>query len=177
MLVVAGVAAYLVFGNRLFGPQSTSGADFTAVPGDTDPTNGDQGDMTLIVSLTDVQAVAGGDYNPSTGPDLAMRERWRVSDSHNSTSGQPCGATTTCPGTVIDFEFPHDIQCTPTVNPLTGSACSLTTTVDATVPDLIKENSATVIQLHRIRVNDAGPNGQVSDSDDRRLASQGIYIP
>jgi hypothetical protein len=42
---------------------------------------------------------------------------------------------------------------------------------------VIKENLNIVVQTHRVRVNDAGPDNAPGNADDERLSSQGIYIP
>ena len=34
-----------------------------------------------------------------------------------------------------------------------------------------------VLQTFRVRVDDAGANGNPGDSDDRNFAMQGIYVP
>ena len=58
------------------GATSQSSAQMTVVPGDTDPTNGNQANVTLGASLTDIQSTAGGDYNPNpSGADLTAVTR------------------------------------------------------------------------------------------------------
>jgi hypothetical protein len=42
---------------------------------------------------------------------------------------------------------------------------------------VILEYKATVLEMFRTRVNDAGANGIRNDADDRLFAQQGIYIP
>jgi hypothetical protein len=162
------------------GPQSTSAFDITVFPGDTDPTNGDQADVGMSGVVTDVQNASppGGDYNPNAiAADTTLHIRWRQSDSDATTAAQLCSATTSCPSTVEDTEMVVPIACVGTVDPTAGSTCSISTTFDGLVPDIIKEDKATVVQVYRARLNDAGPNGTVNDSDDKRLESQGIYIP
>src|SRR5437667_2622532 len=48
------------------GNQATSNADIAVIPGDTDPTNGDQADVSLTTTITDVRqgSATGADYNP-----------------------------------------------------------------------------------------------------------------
>src|SRR5439155_26699725 len=48
------------------GATSQNSAQMTVVPGDTDPTNGNQANVSLTATLTDIQAVGGGDYNPNS---------------------------------------------------------------------------------------------------------------
>lgn len=162
------------------GVAATSAADITVVPGDTDPTNGDQADVTLTGTLTDVRqgTATGADYNPAAvGQDMTVVAKIRISDHFNTTTGQPCAATTSCPATVIDTDFPVPVECTPTADPSVGSTCSAATTADGTVPDVVKENKQAVVQIFRVRAKDAGTNATPGDTDDRDAFMQGIYIP
>ena len=141
------------------------------IPGDTDPGNGDQADVVIVLVETDVQTMAGGDYNPQpSGNDVLAVSRLRVSD-HFVSPPHPAG------GTVIDFEFGVPVMCTPTADPTTGSVCAASTSADQVVPAVIEENLNIVVQTHRVRVNDAGADGAAGNADDKRLSSQGIYIP
>ncbi len=162
------------------GVAATSAVDITVVPGDTDPTNGDQADVTLVGSITDVRqgSATGADYDPSAiGQDMTVVAKIRISDHYNTTTGQGCSATTSCPATVIDTEFPVPVTCTATADPSVGSTCSASTTADGVVPDVVKENKTAIVQIFRIRGKDAGANATPGDTDDRDAAMQGIYIP
>lgn len=162
------------------GVQGTGTADITVVPGDTDPTNGDQADVTLVGSSTDVRqgSATGPDYNPNpTGHDLTALAKIRISDHFNNTTGQPCNATTSCPATVIDTDFPVNVSCTVTADPSIGSTCNVNTSADQTVPDVTKENKQAVVQIFRVRIKDSGTNAVPGDADDRDAFMQGIYIP
>src|SRR5207244_9703359 len=89
------------------GTKATSVADITVVPGDTDPTNGDQADVDLVGTGTDVRSgsATGPDYDPNpSGADITSVAKIRVSDHYNATTGQPCAATTSCPGTMQDLD-------------------------------------------------------------------------
>jgi hypothetical protein len=66
-------------------------------------------------------------------------------------------------------------NCTPTSDPAMGSMCALDTSADAVNPGAIKENKATVLQVFRLRLNDSGPNGVRSDSDDRLFATGDLH--
>jgi hypothetical protein len=137
--------AYLPGTQARIGPQSTGAVDITVLPGDTDPTNGDQADVTAVGLITDVQNASGGsDYNPQPGADLLMTERWRLSDTFNTTSAAPCSPFTDCSATLIDVEFPVPVQCTPTADPALGSNCNISTSFDITVPNVVKENESSV---------------------------------
>lgn len=148
-----------------FGPASSSWAEYGVVRGDTNAINGDQADVTLRASLTDIEDSAGSDY-PA---EVTLATKLRVTDRFN-------GASQTSPATMIDFDYRTPVACVSTVGP-EGATCNLDTTPDATTPDTIRENKITVMQLFRFRVIDSGANGLRGDSDDRSFATQGIYIP
>jgi hypothetical protein len=162
------------------GTKATSVADITVVPGDTDPTNGDQADVDLVGTGTDIRSgsATGPDYDPNpSGADITSVAKIRVSDHYNATTGQPCGATTSCPGTMQDLDFTTPVSCAATADPTIGSTCSVNTTADAVVPNAVIENKNGVIQTFRLRIKDAGNNGVPGDTDDRDAFMQGIYIP
>jgi hypothetical protein len=162
------------------GLQSTSDVDVTVVPGDTDPTNGDQADVLLAGGGTDLRSGSrtGPDYDPNpTGADVTSVAKIRISDHFNTTTGQPCAATTSCPATVIDTDFPTPVSCAATADPSVGSTCSVSTSADQVVPGVVLENKKAVVQAFRIRIKDAGNNGAPGDTDDRDAFMQGIYIP
>jgi len=162
------------------GSQSTGSSDITVMPGDTDPTNGNQADVLLSGSGTDVRSgsATGPDYNPvASGPDMNSVGKVRISDHFNTTSGQPCSSTTSCPATVQDLDFMVPVSCTPTADPSIGSTCSVSTTANTLIPSLVVENRQSVVQGFRIRLTDAGANGTPGDTDDRDAFMQGLYIP
>ena len=162
------------------GVQGTSYADITVIPGDTDPTNGDQADVSLVGAGTDVRSgsATGPDYDPNpSGADVTSVALIRVSDHYNSTTGQPCSATTSCQGTMQDLNFMTPVSCAATADPTIGSTCSVSTTADGVVPNSVLENKNGVIQTFRLRIRDAGTNGVPGDTDDRDAFMQGIYIP
>lgn len=145
-------------------------ATLATVTGDS-TTVADEADLALSAHLTDVRATAGGDYTPDpSGPDVSLVVKLRISDSNN-------GGSQSDPATVADFEFFTAVDCTATADPSTGSTCAVNTTADSVMPGAIVEGKGMVAQAFRVRVNDSGPNGVRGDTDDRRLASQGIYIP
>ena len=85
------------------GNTSQSSAQMTVVPGDADPTNGNQANVTITASLTDIQSTAGGDYNPnSSGADLTAVTRVRFTDKANGYGGLSATATE------YDFRVPVD---------------------------------------------------------------------
>jgi hypothetical protein len=162
------------------GVKATSTADITVIPGDTDPTNGNGADVSLVGSGTDVRSgsATGPDYDPNpSGADITSVAKIRVSDHYNTTTGQPCSSTTSCPGTMQDLDFMTPVTCTATADPTIGSTCSVSTTANAVVPNSVLENKNGVIQTFRLRIADAGNNGVPGDTDDRDAFMQGIYIP
>ena len=162
------------------GPQATSAADVTVIPGDTDPTNGDQADIALTGFGTDVRtgSATGPDYNPAaSGADMNSVGKIRISDHYNGTTGQPCAASGSCPATVSDLDFAAPVTCVPTVDPSVGSSCTIGTTADSLIPGIVLEQKKAVIQAFRLRLKDAGANGAPGDTDDRDAFMQGIYIP
>jgi hypothetical protein len=142
----------------------------TVVPGDTDPTNGNQANISITASLTDIQSTAGGDYNPNaSGADLTAVTRLRLTDKANGYGGLPATAT--------EYDFRVPIDCSSTPDPSVGATCSANTTANALVPGLIQEQRQTVVQAFRVRIDDSGANGIRGDSDDRIFATQGIFVP
>lgn len=156
------------------GSSSQGSAQLTVVPGDSDPTNGDQADVTILASLSDVQTAAGADYAPNpSGADVTLVYRLRDTDLDNCT-GCPSGYES--PGTTTDLDFSVPINCAPTPGPQ-GSTCAVNTTADAVLSNMTHENKQTVAQIFRLRLNDAGANGVRGDGDDKLFAHAGLFVP
>jgi hypothetical protein len=152
------------------GTSSQGSAQMTVVPGDSDPTNGNQANVSLTAALSDIQATAGGDYNPNaSGADLTAVTRLRFTDKANGYGGLPATAT--------EYDFRVPIDCSSTPDPSVGSSCSATTTSNALIPGLIQEQRQTVVQAFRVRIDDSGANGIRGDADDRIFATQGLFLP
>ena len=152
------------------GTASQSSAQMTVVAGDSDPTNGNQANVSLAVGMTDIQAVSGGDYLPNpSGSDMTAVTRLRFTDKANGYGGLPATAT--------EYDFRVPIDCASTSDPSVGSSCSASTTANALVPGLVQEQRQTIVQAFRVRVDDAGNNGVPGDSDDRIFATQGVFVP
>ena len=154
------------------GPAGAGSSQLTALPGDLS-TAANDADVAFGATLTDVRSggAGGPDYDPSAnGGDLAMVTKWQITDLYN-------GATLGDPATAADFDFPVPVQCAATADQSIGAACDVSTTANALVPGAIREATRAVIQVFRLRVNDAGSNGVLGDSDDRAFAQQGIYVP
>jgi hypothetical protein len=152
------------------GASNQGSVQLTVVPGDSDPTNGDQADVSITGSITDVQTVLGGDYNPNvSGSDLHEFARFRITDRANGFGG--VSATTT------DLQFAVPLDCQPSGSPTVGSTCATTTSADAVMPGFAEEGRAAIIQQFRIQVYDAGQDGVPQNADDRLLAQQGVFVP
>jgi hypothetical protein len=154
-----------------FGPQSSGFAQLAVMYGDVNPANGDQANVTIRTSLSDVRTSSGADYDPNPGgADATLITRLRFTDRANGGSGSD-------PATSTDLDFSVPVVCTATVDTAVGSTCDLDTTADAVMAGLIKENKATVLQTFRFRLNDAGVNGIRGDSDDKIFSTQGVFVP
>ena len=152
------------------GSASQSFARLTAVAGDNDPTDGNQADVALTASFTDIRTTAGGDYNPNpSGADLTEVTRLRLTDRANGYGGLP--------GTATEYDFKVPVDCAPTTDPAVGSTCSVDTTASSLVPLLFQERQQAIVQSFRVRVDDAGANGIRGDSDDRIFMTQGVFAP
>jgi hypothetical protein len=153
------------------GPQSIGSAELTVVPGNL-ATVSDEADVAIVAGATDIRSrQTGADYVPNAGgADVVLVEKLRISDRRNSPSGSD-------PATVVDFDFPVGVECAGTADPATGSVCSASTSADAVTPGAIAEGRDMVLQVFRVRVNDAGQNGAPGDGDDRNFSQQGMYVP
>jgi hypothetical protein len=125
-----------------------------------DPNNGDQSDVQIAVSVTDVRNASGlTDY---TG-DLTVKIGRRVTDKDNTPHPGGPGAATT-----QDHTYSFTVPCAATGPAGVGASCQLTTTADTLVPGSVPERMRAIWQLDRVEVHDA--------SGDPFL-TQGIFIP
>jgi hypothetical protein len=156
------------------GSESVGSVQLTVVPGDFDPGNGDQADVTIAASLSDVLTTAGADYAPDpSGADVTLAYAIRNTDLDNCTG---CATPSESPGTAADLDFSVPINCAPRPGPA-GSTCAVNTTADSVVANAIHEQKQTISQVFRLRLNDAGVNGVRGDGDDRVFAQQGLFVP
>jgi len=127
---------------------------------------------------TDVRAgsPSGPDYNPNVGPDMTSVFRLRITDLQNC-GPAPCTGPYTDAGTTTDLDFSIPVGCTTTSNPSIGATCGANTTANAIVAGSVRGSRRSVLQVFRVRVNDAGVNGVQGDGDDVLFAQQGIFIP
>jgi hypothetical protein len=153
-----------------FGATSWGSAVLTTIAGDNDLTNGNQANFQIGTTIADVQAVAGGDYDPNpSGADLTEVTRLRITDKANGYGGLPATAT--------EYDLRVPINCAPTASPSLGSTCNVGTSANSLFPGFIAEGRQTIVQAFRVRVDDAGNNGTPGDSDDRIFATQGAFVP
>jgi hypothetical protein len=128
--------------------------------------------MNITVTDSDVQTPSGSDYDPSPSgtPDLTEVARFRITDRANC-SGSGCSGPYDQPATATDVDFgPVPIECAPSGSAASppGSDCNITTSANSVTPGAIAPGRQTVVQVFRIRVNDAG---------DTIFQQQGIYAP
>jgi hypothetical protein len=147
------------------------------------PAAGNQEDLKLTASLTDVRckaSIAGNaDLCPSAnsagGKDYAGQVQTnatiRITDTLNGSPGFTTHAT------VVDLPFPVTGTCAATADATLGSNCSVNTTADAVVPGVVKEGKKANVEIGQIQVNDGGADGIVATSGNLLFAVQGIYIP
>jgi hypothetical protein len=161
------------------GSQSVGSVDIAGMPGT--PGAPDDADIAINASATDVRdGSAGGlPYDPVAAPnaqDMSLVARVRISDDFNDNPSAPllCASSTSCPATVTDFTLSAPVSCAPN-GP--GSDCSVTTTADGLIPDFVKENEQTTVQVFRPRLRDAGADNDPATADDNKDAfMQGLFI-
>jgi hypothetical protein len=128
-----------------------------------------EADVKVDAHLGDVLKKDLSDYAGSLRASLPLR----ITDRYNTPSPGGPGAGTTQP-----FQYGFDIPCTPDPAPTTGSMCSVSTTADSLVPGTIKESLRTIWQIGRVRVDDAGPDGNPDTTADNTVfATQGVFVP
>jgi hypothetical protein len=151
-----------------FGPQSVGSARYQVVPPDED---GNDADVSILASLSDVQTAGGGDYDPSPGgSDLTLATRLRLTDTANG-PGSDEGAT------VDDVDLGAPVDCASTSDPAVGAACTTNTTANAVLPGSVGTGRQAIMQMFRVRLSDSGANGVRGDGDDAVFAQQGLFAP
>src|SRR5919108_1143689 len=131
------------------------------------PDNGDQADVEIAASITDVRAQSDlSDYAGELRALLGLR----VTDRYN-------GARLNQPATVTDTVFGFNLNCVPTVGP-EGSNCNVATTADAVMTDVAREGERAVWGLDQVKVNDGGADADADTTGDNTLfAVQGLFAP
>jgi WD40-like Beta Propeller Repeat len=138
------------------------------VPGNA-ATTADEADVRIGARLTDVFNKDLTDYTGALRASLPLR----ITDKDNTPSPGGAGA-----GTTVAFLYGFDIPCTPDPAADLGSDCAISTTADTLVPGTIKEGLRAIWQLGRVRVDDAGPDGDPHTAADNTVfATQGVFVP
>jgi hypothetical protein len=133
-----------------------------------DPNNGDQSDVELTASITDVRNLS--DLTDYVG-ELRTSIGLRLTDRFN-------GPTGGSPATSIDTSFGFSFSCSPTSSTSIGSTCSMATTADAVMPGVVREGKRAVWGLGQVRVYDGGADGDADTAGDNTLfATQGPFVP
>jgi secretory lipase len=132
------------------------------------PGNGDQDDVQITTSLTDVRNKS--DLSDTTG-ELQAVLGLRVTDRYN-------GATLNDPATVTDTPLSFALPCSATTGP-EGGSCNLTTTADAVMSgELAREGQRAVWELSQVEVYDGGSDGDADTTGDNTLfAMPGAFAP
>jgi hypothetical protein len=138
----------------------------SVLPGDPN-TAGDQADIRLQASLTDVRLKSNlSDY----AGELRVTVVLRITDKFS-------GASRVLAATVEDQPFSFTAQCTPTPDTTVGATCGANTTADAVMPGLIKEGKRAVYKVGEVQVFDGGPDGDAETADNTLFAWQGLFVP
>jgi hypothetical protein len=131
------------------------------------PDNGDQADVEISASLTDVRKAS--DLTDYTG-ELSLVLPLRTTDRDNGISLED-------PATATDTPLRLTVPCTATGG-VEGGACNLATTADAVMADLTKEGQRAVWGLGQVQVYDGGADGDADTTGDNTLfAVQGTFTP
>jgi hypothetical protein len=123
-----------------------------------DPTNGDQADVQVTGSLTDVRRKS----NPSTTytGQIQLSAVARITDKYNVGDQ----------ATAQDVPFNMTASCT-------SGTCSFASSFDAVMPDVIRENKRAVWAIDQVKVYDGGADDLVSTAGNTLFAVQGFYAP
>jgi hypothetical protein len=132
------------------------------------PGNGDQADVTIKATFTDVRRAASpyADYTGELQGQLVLR----MTDRRN-------GAALDQSATTSDIPFSFTVPCQATASPSIGSTCTVTTSVDSVMPGIVIENKRSVWDLRDSRVLDGGPDGIASTAGNTLFATQGFFAP
>jgi hypothetical protein len=136
------------------------------------PGNGDQSDVAISASFTDVRNQ--GSLTDYTG-ELRFVAELRITDRFNGTSGGPNQLE---PATTVDVPLPFTVPCSATIGS-EGASCNLASSADAvTGGNVANEGKRAVWQLGPVRVYDGGSDGDADTTGDNTLfAVQGLYAP
>lgn len=131
------------------------------------PAEGDQIDVALTASITDVRNKA--DLTDYAG-EVQVFFVLRITDKYNLPGG-------TTPGTARTQTFTFNVSCLPTADTSIGSTCSTSTTADALMPGLALERKRAVWELQKIMIYDGGADGDADTGANTLFAVQGLFAP
>jgi endoglycosylceramidase len=136
------------------------------------PNNGDQADVEISASFTDVRNQ--GTLTDYTG-ELGFVATLRITDRFNAVTGEPIQDD---PATAADVMLPFSVPCSATEGS-EGATCNVTTTADAvTGGNVANEGKRAVWQLDEVQVFDGGADGDADTTgDDTLFAVQGLFTP
>jgi hypothetical protein len=135
------------------------------------PNNGDQADVQITVSMTDVRNKVGlTDY---TG-ELQVVPTLRITDRNNGANGGPSQEE---PATVVDTPLPFAVSCSATTG-AEGGTCAAVTSADAVMTGVAREGKRSIWALDQLQVFDGGSDGDADTPGDNTLfAVQGLFAP
>ena len=150
-------------------PAASAGSLVLKARGETpiDPTNGDQADIEITGSITDVRKKS--DLSDYTG-ELRAVLGLRITDRYN-------GDSLSSPATVTDTPFAFDLACVATSG-AEGGACNVATTADAVTSGIVHEGKRAIWELGQAQIYDGGADGVVGTTGDNTLFEvQGLFAP
>ena len=154
------------------GPNSTGNAIIT-VALDFLSTPADESDFNFQLNYTDIRS--GTPSGPDYGSDMTSVFRLRITDTQNC-SPAACTGPYESEGTTSDLDFSIPADCETVPGP-SGATCNANTSANAVLPGSVRGGKYSVLQVFRVRLNDAGTNNIAGDGDDVLFAQQGVYIP
>ncbi len=140
-------------------------------------TQGDEADVRISATATDVKRTAGGADH--TGK-VALVTTLRMTDRSN-------GFFANDSGTAADLSFGVPINCAATADTTLGATCSVSTTADTIVPGFAKEGRRAVIAALSVRLDDPGADASFGPTsacpptcgtgDEHPFLRQGVFAP
>ena len=133
-----------------------------------DPNNGDQSDVVIDLSITDVRN--SSDFSDYTGELRAVLDL-RITDRNN-------GPDLATPATASDTPLGFNVSCLPT-GASVGATCNVSTTADAvTGANVAMEGKRAVWGFGQVQVFDGGSDGDADTAADNTLfLVQGLFAP
>jgi hypothetical protein len=134
-----------------------------------DPGNGDQADVPITASVTDVRnkSAPTTDYAGQLRAVITLR----ITDRSN---GPFVGDS----ATTVEVPFAFTLACATNGDPAIGSSCNVVTTADAVMAGAVIEAKRSIWGIQKVEVFDGGADGVASTTGDNTLfATQGTFAP